>query len=109
MIDYVTPLLLTVCGLGLAIIGTFFYKIGCSDEKLHAEIERLHAEQVYWELSNCSSCPNVADIQEVLEQNTKLMELCKGLSWCSQERYLEHHESECPLYDERIDGKCRAF
>lgn len=46
---------------------------------------------------------------EVLQaENAKLRELAKGLSWCSEERYLGHQESECPLYDERTDGKCRA-
>lgn len=42
--------------------------------KLHDEVERLHADQAHWELGNCPSCPNVADLQEALEQNAKLRE-----------------------------------
>ena len=39
-----------------------------------AEVERLHAAQAHWELGNCPSCPNIADLQEALEQNAKLRE-----------------------------------
>ena len=41
---------------------------------LRKENERLHADQAHWELGNCPSCPNVADLQEALEQNCKLRE-----------------------------------
>ena len=43
--------------------------------KLRDEVERLHADQAHWELGNCPSCPNIADLQEALEQNAKLREL----------------------------------
>lgn len=43
-------------------------------DELCAENERLHADQVHWELGNCPSCPNVADLQEALEENAKLRE-----------------------------------
>ena len=41
-------------------------------DELCAEVERLHADQAHWELGNCPSCPNIADLQEALEQNAKL-------------------------------------
>ena len=44
-------------------------------DELCAEVERLHADQAHWELGNCPSCPNIADLQEALEQNAKLREL----------------------------------
>lgn len=44
-------------------------------DELCAEIERLHADQVYWELGNCPNCPNIVSLQEVLEQNAKLRKL----------------------------------
>lgn len=44
-------------------------------DELCAEVERLHADQAHWELGNCPSCPNIADLQEALEQNAKLQEL----------------------------------
>lgn len=51
----------------------------------------------------------LADIATDLKaENDRLRELAKGLSWCSEEHYLGHPESECPLYDESVDGKCRA-
>ena len=43
-------------------------------DELCAEVERLHADQAHWELGNCPSCPNIADLQEALEQNAKLRE-----------------------------------
>lgn len=61
---------------------------------------------------NATLRQQLADVTEsmgrVEERCAKLRELAKGLSWCSEERYLGHQESECPLYDERTDGKCRA-
>lgn len=44
-------------------------------DELCAEIERLHAEQVYWELGNCPSCPNIVSLQEALEHNDNLRNL----------------------------------
>ena len=41
---------------------------------LRKENERLHVDQAHWELGNCPSCPNIADLQEALEQNAKLRE-----------------------------------
>ena len=41
-------------------------------DELCAEVERLHADQAHWELGNCLGCPNIADLQEALEQNAKL-------------------------------------
>ena len=43
-------------------------------DELCAEVERLRADQAHWELGNCPSCPNIADLQEALEQNDKLRE-----------------------------------
>ena len=43
-------------------------------DELCAEVERLHADQAHWELGNCPGCPNIADLQEALEQNAKLRE-----------------------------------
>lgn len=43
-------------------------------DELCAEVELLHADQAHWELGNCPSCPNIADLQEALEQNAKLRE-----------------------------------
>lgn len=48
-------------------------------DELCQENERLHAAQAHWELGNCPSCPNIADLQEALEQNTKLRELVDEL------------------------------
>ena len=44
-------------------------------DELRKEVERLHADQVHWELGNCPQCPNVTSLQEVLEQNAKLRTL----------------------------------
>ena len=44
-------------------------------DELCQENERLRADQAHWELGNCPSCPNIADLQEALEQNAKLREL----------------------------------
>ena len=44
-------------------------------DELCTEVERLHAEQVYWELGNCPNCPNIVSLQEALEQNDKLRKL----------------------------------
>lgn len=50
-------------------------KAEAENAKLREQVERLHADQAHWELGNCPSCPNVADLQEALEQNAKLREL----------------------------------
>ena len=63
-------------------------------DELCAEVERLHADQAHWELGNCPSCPNVASLQETLEQNAKLRELVSEL-WAS-----------CPVHDNDCD-ECR--
>ena len=42
---------------------------------LRKENKELRADQAHWELGNCPSCPNIADLQEALEQNAKLREL----------------------------------
>lgn len=44
-------------------------------DELCAEVERLHAEQVYWELGNCPNCPNIVSLQEALENNDNLRKL----------------------------------
>ena len=41
-------------------------------DELCQENERLHADQAHWELGNCPSCPNIADLQEALDENAKL-------------------------------------
>ena len=48
-------------------------------DELCAEVERLHADQAHWELGNCPGNPNIADLQEALEQNAKLLELVDEL------------------------------
>ena len=48
-------------------------------DELCAEVERLHADQAHWELGNCPGCPNIADLQEALEQNAKLREQTERL------------------------------
>ena len=40
--------------------------------KLREQVEQLHADQAHWELGNCPSCPNIADLQEALAENAKL-------------------------------------
>lgn len=39
MINYTIPLLLTLCGIGFAVIGVFFYEIGRQDAKQEYEAE----------------------------------------------------------------------
>ena len=46
---------------------------------LRKENKELRADQAHWELGNCPNCPNVADLQEALEQNGKLRELAQRL------------------------------
>lgn len=61
MIEYATPLLLTLCMLGLAIAGAFFYAIGCSDEREHAKQEyeaenaklRKYAKLMHGHINEC--------------------------------------------------------
>ena len=48
-------------------------------DELCQENERLHADQAHWELGNCPSCPNIADLQEALDENAKLRELVRDL------------------------------
>ena len=48
-------------------------------DELCQENERLRADQVHWELGNCPSCPNIADLQEALEQNAQLRELVRDM------------------------------
>ena len=55
-------------------IGAMLVKARHENAKLCAEVERLHADQAHWELGNCPSCPNIADLQEALEQNAELRE-----------------------------------
>ena len=57
-------------------------------DELCQENERLRADQAHWELGNCPSCPNIADLQEALEQNVKLRELCKTLYQLADESYV---------------------
>ena len=65
-------------------------------DELCAENERLHADQAHWELGNCPNCPNVASLQEALEQNAKLHELAER-AWKTAE-----------LLCQAFDGPCRA-
>lgn len=39
---------------------------------LRQENKELRADQAHWELGNCPNCPNVVNLQEALEQNSKL-------------------------------------
>lgn len=73
-------------------------------DELCQENERLRADQAHWELGNCPSCPNVASLQEALEQNAKLRELARGLEHCTQLRACK----DCPLYDLTEPEHCRS-
>ncbi len=44
-------------------------------DELCQEVNQLKADSIHWELGNCPKCPNVADLQEALEQNVKLRKL----------------------------------
>ena len=46
---------------------------------LRKENKELRADQAHWELGNCPSCPNIADLQEALDENAKLRELVRDL------------------------------
>ena len=46
---------------------------------LRRENKELRADQAHWELGNCPSCPNIADLQEALDENAKLRELVRDL------------------------------
>ena len=88
-------------------------------DELCAEVERLHADQAHWELGNCPNCPNIADLQEALEQNGKLREFTARLanalgidsewcdtSWCDTDCMVEFGcqpaycggETRCPAW-----------
>ena len=62
-------------------------------DELCQENERLRADQAHWELGNCPNCPNIADLQEALEQNAKLREFATHMAnalgidseWCDPE------------------------
>lgn len=49
-------------------------RLETENAKLREQVERLHADQAHWELGNCPSCPNIADLQEALAENAKLRE-----------------------------------
>ena len=49
---------------------------------LRQENKELRADQVHWELGNCPNCPNVVSLQEVLEQNAKLLWLVNDMCAC---------------------------
>lgn len=68
----------------------------------------VHVTKTTGTMTHGATYVPIEDGKAVRAENAKLRELAKGLSWCSEERYLGHQESECPLYDERTDGKCRA-
>lgn len=76
-------------------------------DQLCAEVERLHAGQAHWELGNCPNCPNVASLQEALEQNAKLQKVCK--------RMHDHIKDSCDVCDEYYcsswdeDNECCVF
>lgn len=88
-------------------------------DKLRKENERLRAEQVYWELGNCPSCPNVASLQEALEQNSNLRVLVDGLRYCAKESHGrcairviggDEYVTCCPLYDTGSgQAKCESL
>ncbi len=63
-------------------------------DELCADVERLHADKTHWELGNCPSCPNVASLQEALEQNAKMREQVDYMTplalYAASEREREH-------------------
>ena len=44
---------------------------------------------IHYELEHCPACKNVADLQEALEENAKLRELCRRFS-----EYVSHDRCE---------------
>lgn len=86
---------------------------------LRQENAELRADQAHWELGNCPSCPNVADLQKALEQNGKLREFAAHManalgidsewcdtSWCDTDCMVEFGcqpaccdgETRCPAW-----------
>lgn len=64
-------------------IGMASYEVGYKNGSIHYELE------------HCPACKNVADLQEVLDENAKLRELVGGLEYCVQGLVCDC----CPLYD----------
>jgi hypothetical protein len=74
-------------------------RLEVENAKLREQVERLHADQAHWELGNCPSCPNIADLQEALEQNAKLRELVNGWDFCSKTKSPTFDNCVgCPLF-----------
>lgn len=74
-------------------------------DELCSEVERLRAEQVYWELGNCPSCPNVVSLQEALERNAKLFEA--ATKWMAKAAHFEAESTK--LRGELADApKCET-
>ena len=50
-----------------------------SEEHAYAYEAGYRDGSINYELEHCPACKNVADLQEVLEENAKLRELCEWL------------------------------
>lgn len=76
--------------------------------KLCAEVERLHADQAHWELGNCPQCPNIVSLQEKMDENDKLRELCHDLRKeyaylrARPRRFYVQHEARMAAIDARM-------
>ena len=58
---------------------------------------------INYELEHCSSCKNVADLQEALAENAKLRELVKDFldvpCQCLKCEHYNYEEDRCDLHD----------
>lgn len=50
-----------------------------SKEHAYAYEAGYHDGATHYELDHCPSCKNTADLQDALDENAKLRELCAGL------------------------------
>lgn len=94
MIDYATPLLLALCGIGVAVIGAFFYKIGRSDERNHAKQE--------YEAENA----NLRMFINLKETCWKYVGLCDECPYNGMDD--EHDDCNCTV-QEKIDALAREL
>ena len=84
-----------------------------SEEHAYAYEAGYRDGSIHYELEHCPSCQNIADLQEALEENAKLRELCTDLyvlcyehevGWKLVDSTWEKYEP-CDLCKERHGGK----
>ena len=116
---YLTPAQAIAASLGESMTDTEKAALERRIDELCEQVERLHADQAHWELGNCPSCPNIADLQEALEQNDKLRKFAAHManalgidrewcdtSWCDTDCMVEFGcqpaycggETRCPAW-----------